>query len=330
MIVVKETNGRLYVADIGPAKSASSPGDILQDWTPIGPGTNPTVSWDGTIYYIAFEYLGHVYVRKMDSTVWPPEVIDPTTYTPNISLEEPQDAMAFGVRSTTLADMNLQDDGYNTKAHTGFLERQSGMIYDLETGQMSTTLRRNTGTSTPTPATFKAWRVYKRTPAAGNTPAGPWELLADWQPEVGLFTLSSMSEINMELTLTFGRLWTDAGINTDPALTGLYQESIPGSVLVVNSNVEPKTFQVPFGDQIPAIQGASSPFGVWFSSSQEFYSYPAYDTINVPATQQTSAVIPDLATPPGWISANYSDPGGLSDSLNLSQGQNQFGLIVYT
>lgn len=330
MIVVKETNGRLYVADIGPAKSASSPGDILEDWTPIGPGTNPTVSWDGTIYYIAFEYLGHVYVRKMDSTIWPPEVIDPTTYTPNISLEEPHDALAFGARLTRVAEVTRTDDGYDVKKHAAFLERQSGMVYDLETGLMSTTLRRNTGTATPAPATFQAWRVYKRTPASGNTPAGPWELLADWQPEVGLFTLSSMSEINMELTLTFGRLWQDAGVNTDLSVTKLYKESIPGATILVDSNVEPKTFQVPFGDQIPAILGPSSPFGVWFSSSQEFYSYPAYDVINVPVAQQLAAVLFDNPQSSAFVAANYADPGGLSDSLNLSQGQNTAAVIVYT
>lgn len=329
MIIVKEISGRLYVADIGPATSPTSPGPILQDWTPIGPGTNPTVSWDGTTYYIAFEYLGHVYVRKMDSTIWPPEIIDPTTYTPNISIEEPHDALAFGARGSRLGRIFATDDGYNTKAHLGYLERTNGLLYDLDTGLFSTDMQRHVA-QIPTPATFQAWRVYKRTPASGNTPAGPWELYADWQSEVGLFTLSGIGELNLELALTFGRLWDAAGVNTNLTTTKLYYESIPGQTIRVNSNTEPKTFQVPIADTIQASKGDGSISGVIFSASQEFFSVPVEDTWNVPMTQQFGGVLFDSPRSSTFVAANYTDPGGLSDSLNLSQGQVLGGLVIYT
>lgn len=329
MIIVKEISGRLYVADIGPATSPTSPGQILQDWTPIGPGTNPTVSWDGTTYYIAFEYLGHVYVRKMDSTLWPPEIIDPTTYAPNISIEEPHDAMAFGARGSRLGKVSDTDDGYNAKQHSGYLERTNGLLYDIDTGLFSTDMRRHVA-QIPAPATFQAWRVYKRTPAVGQTPAGPWELYADWQPEVGLFTLSGIGELNLELALTFGRLWDAAGVNTNLAATKLYYESIPGQTIRVDSNTEPKTFQVPIADIYNAAKGEGTISGVIFSASQEFFSAPVFDTWNVPGDMQLGGVSMETPKSYTFITANYADPGGLSDSLNLSQGQVLGGLVIYT
>lgn len=280
MILTKEKDGQIYVADIGPSKGPDTMGDILKPWTPTGPGERPVVSSDGTTHYLAFEYLGHVYVRKLSSTTWPPLVIDPTTYTPNISLEEPHDALTLG-SEVTPGQVRGEDQPYlapagsvgpsaapgGTIPHSGALKRVTGIIRDVVTGQYSIQLQRDTTPALPSPATLQAWRVYVR------PVGGAWGLVVDWQTEVGPFTLSNLGSLRYDVALTFGDL-------QDPA-THQYRESCLGSSLHVDSTVEPLTVQIGEGDQFTCGVGQGALSGAFFEGSQMFYSVPGEDRVPV-------------------------------------------------
>lgn len=339
MIVVKEENGTLYVGDIGPARSQYTPGDFTKPWTPIGPGLKPTVTVTGTKFYVTFEYLGHTYVRELDPAVWPPEVIDPTTYTPNISLEEPRDAVAFGIGVNSPASVMVVDSAWDQRPVPSLLERvTTNIIYNIDTGEGSIDLQRKTSVAVPDPVLFKGWRVYRRTPAVvvnsvEVTPAGPWELLFDWQTEVTQFSLirdMSTGVFREELALAFGYLWQPGTQNQDPALTGNYLESSKGPSVVIDSDVEPKTLQSAFTSPVQVAVGTGSEVA-WplFGESQQFFSIPAYDEIQAFGTQKPAGLVLLEAQSSAFVAAEYASPGGLSDFFNLSQGIVPSQVILY-
>lgn len=339
MIVVKEEAGVLYVADIGPAKSQYTPGDLIKAWTPIGPGLKPTVAVAGAKFFIAFEYLGHTYVRELDPAVWPPEVVDPTTYTPHIALEEPHDA--FGVGNVSPASMLYHDNAWDQRAIPNTLERVTpNVIFDLDTLQGSLTLQRKTSIPAPDPVLFAGWRVYRRTPAVltngvVTTPAGPWTLLFNWQTEVSAFTLirdMSVDPFREELAICFGYLWDPEAPNADPAVTGGYRQSSLGPSLVVDSVIEPKTLQTAFNEPIGAdADSPATPSEVLFGESQQFFSFPAYDSFDVAQGPLTlGAVVPMETAPPAFVIPDSASPGTLADFFSLSQGQTLSSVIPYT
>lgn len=325
MILTKEHGGQIYVADIGPSKGPETMGDILQPWTAIGPGERPVVSMDDSTYYLAFEYLGHVYVRRMENNVWPPLVIDPTTYTPHISLEEPHDAFALGGEVAPGAVV-VGDFPYLEGPHSAVLERVTGIIRDTTTGRFSIQLQRKVASPIPSPATFQAWRVYAR------PVGGAWALLTDWQPEVGAFTLSASGSLCYDVALTFGDLWSASGVNTDVTATHLYRESMLGASLHLDSTTEPLTVQSSSGDTTPCPWGVSSPSGVTFGGSQAFYSVPGEDTAALSAQADFGSVLPQAPWSSAFLTGNatrgwadFADQWGAPQGVGVSPSS----VIVY-
>ena len=336
MIVVKEEGGTLYVADIGPAKSQYTPGDLTKPWTPVGPGLKPTVTTTGSKFYVAFDYMGHTYVREMDSAVWPPEVIDPTTYTPNISLTEPQDALGLGNGDSTSMGGMVLDSGWDLRPIPNTLERVTpNIIYDVNTKQGSIDIQRKLAVAVPDPVLFSGWRVYHRTPALGDTGAGPWELLFDWQTEVTKFTLirdMASEAFRDELALVFGYLWRPDTQNMDPEAYGNHLESAKGPTLVIDSVVEPKTLQMGLTEAIGAAVGDSSPAFVLPGDPQVFYSKTGEDVI--PAFITGPLQLSGGTTLEAWssvfVAVECAIPGGLADFVTLSQGISPAQVILYT
>ena len=332
MIIAKEENGFLYLADLGPARSPFAPGEIVKPWEPLGPGTKPTVAMAGTKFYIAFEYLGHTYVREMDATEWPPEAIDPTTYTPNIALEEPHDAVGLGGSSP--ADGLAHDSAYDARPVPVLLERVTpNIIFDLDTLQGSLTLQRKASVAAPGSVPADRWRVYRRTPALDGNPPGAWELLMDWQAEIGPFTVirdMSAGQFQEELAITFGYLWDPTIPNADPAVSGNYMESNKGPSLLVDSVVEPKTLQKGFDERVSAAEGPHAPGAVLFGGSQEFFSLPFYETTEVSGQHSPGAVVMVEPVSRGFVVPDFANPGTLADFFTLSQGVSPSNVLPYT
>ena len=247
MLIVKELNGIINLGDISQSQSGGAQAGVLDlPWTPIGPGTDPVVSWDTdhTTYYLAFDYLGHIYGRLVDTTIWPPQIVDPVTYSPFYSVQEPAESLALGLISTSGYGLSYQE----TLWGVGKMLQTEEMVLDNVTGIFTTRVTRDY-TVVPVAATLKKWRAYIR--PLGST---SWTLLHDWATDFGVLTINGPGPLRVEVCCTYGHMWTDDGRNTDPDVSGDYIESMYGVPLVIDSTVQPHVIRYLVSDN-PIVLG---------------------------------------------------------------------------
>ena len=64
--VAKELGGVIYMGLMS-AVSGASP--VVHGWSPIGPGTKPVVVQEDGFCLVTFDYLGHTYARRLDTSI---------------------------------------------------------------------------------------------------------------------------------------------------------------------------------------------------------------------------------------------------------------------
>ena len=314
MIIIKEHNGILQVAQLGSAHSVAEPGNIVGGWIGIGPGLAPVITPGEGCYFITFTYLGHIYTRRMDAAIWPPQVVDPVTYTPNISIQEPHDSVCLQARSSTAGAKAITE----LVIGSARLFRGSGLIYDLSTGKISTTVIRDTNYN-PTPATRKKWRVYSRLIGDVN-----WNLLQDWIDEVPTLQIEGTGSVKLELTASYGHLWTTEGRNSDPSLTGNYVESPKGPVLQIDSSIESWTLRYGFSDSVGVVQGGS-PCGVVLGDRTSEWAYSAASSVEV--NSHSTPVCSSMETS---RSSGFQAPHLIETAVVLSMQHSPCSALLYS
>ena len=271
MIVAKEVNGLIFVATLAPAAQVGVPGGLLHPWTRIGPGLQPVITGDEDHYFITFNYLGHIFTRRIDASVWPPQVVDPVTYTPWISIQESCDSVCLQTRSSS-----SQAQAFNEQLPgVGKLSRLGNLIYDVANNKLTAQVVRNVSAN-PTPALRKKWRVYSK-PLGSSV----WTLAQDWIAEIPTLQFEGIGSLKLDLAASYGYLWTSDSRNTDPDITGNYLESLKGPSLRINSDTESWCLVYQFEEHISsAPQG--SPACALLDSRTRQWAYTLEDIIPAP------------------------------------------------
>ena len=285
MIVAKELNGLIHVADIGPA-TGTTPGTLIRPWTPIGPGLSPVMTWEGTHCFIAFDYLGHTYARRLDTSVWPPQVVDPVTYTPHISLQEPADVSSLQVRSafgrTMLMDAPMPGAGGMIRSGYMRLDEDTNTLY-ADIIPIS---------ANPLPSIRAGWRVYAR-PIGG----GAWTILSDWAPTLPsvIHLVGENGSMRLEIAVTYGVLWRGDLRNSNLPVTHGYRESDLSTILVVDSTKESWSRARSAEDEVLPAPSGSMP-SVWMDPTVGFFS--TTDIVALELDQQSILVKAYMLTDP--------------------------------
>lgn len=239
MLIAKEFNGGIYVAQLGKTTGSDNPG-TLPGWFFIGPGLRPTVSAYGPgVFLVLFDYMGVLNARLLNANAWPPEQVDPVTYTPFISIQRSEDAVAFSIYGSAGWGRELPD----VMDPAGPLFRASDLLYDGDTDTYSTTISRDTGVN-PDPNTRSGFRLYSKPMGAADS---AWTLIQDWTSDIVGFAVNGSPKIQQDYCLTWGHLF-DPDAPNDPFKR---LESPKGAAFTLNSDVIPKTLKVAYFTTLP-------------------------------------------------------------------------------
>ena len=136
MFIVKSENGIIKIAHVAKAKLEADyavPG-VVDIWYPLGPGEDPyVVRYTSTQIVVVFTYLSHSFCRVLDTSVWPPSIVDPTTYTPQISIQRILDSPS--IHSQTLT--GISQTGMSLDEIAKLLPVSSTYTLDVDTGILS-------------------------------------------------------------------------------------------------------------------------------------------------------------------------------------------------
>lgn len=238
--VAKELDGVIYVGLMS-AVSGASP--VVHGWSPIGPGTKPVVVQEDGFCLVTFDYLGHTYARRLDTSIWPPQVVDPVTYTPNISIQEPHDAVGLQGKS----DPGGVDVFEVPLPSAGGMQALSNILYDDATGKLS--IQVGPITSDPVPTSRRAWRLYVR-----DLGATDWTLYQDWVAALASsYTFERDGTLRMQFAVTYGCLWTPEARNAS-GFSSLRESSL-SQILTVDSNVDSWTYSRSGSDSVENPKG---------------------------------------------------------------------------
>ncbi len=231
MLIAKEMNGGIYLAQVGASVSPGQPGSLTNTWSYVGPGKTPRLLLDGSNYILTFNYLGKVYARTLVLATWPPEIVNPVTLSP-ISIQEPSEAQVIPTLTAPSGMIVFDHQDHAPDVLRG------GLYYDPSTNTYSVTLSRDSAIN-PNPATRQKYRLYTR-PIGSST----WTLAVDWSTDIPAYTVSNVGSLRIEAAMTYGDLWTQPGRNSNLPTSQLYRESPVGPVLSIDSLILPKTYTV--------------------------------------------------------------------------------------
>lgn len=238
--VAKELDGVIYV---GLVSAVGGGFPIVEGWSPIGPGTSPIVVRERGHCLITFDYLGHTYARRMDTSIWPPQVVDPVTYAPNISIQEPHEAI--GLQGKT--SMGAAEFFEVEQVSAGGMQVLSNIFYDDATGDMSVQV--GPIAADPIPTTRRAWRLYVR-----EIGASEWTLHQDWVASLAAsYTFERNGSLRLQFAVTYGCLWTPESRNSS-GFSSL-RESPLSPILTVDSNTASWTYSRSGSDTVESPEG---------------------------------------------------------------------------
>jgi hypothetical protein len=277
MIAVKELNGKIHIALIPKAKGdwttkPSEPG-IIDQWFDIGPGQNPYVSWSGEdTYVITFQYMSQVVSRLISVSSWPPNRVDPVTYTPQISIQKPEVWVPVsGVLNGSFVKQGKPPEVW------GYVKRDDPYVYfDPDTNIYQIWVSRDTTKPTPGDPTRKGYRLWTR-PLGGST----WTLLKDWDTDFSHVNIQSVGSLKQEIALSWGELWVDGNQNFPDDHTPSWYEHPPVKTAQVNSDIESCTYTISFREnvQLPTDPGQNAALATTPNST--FWSVPCFELIPV-------------------------------------------------
>jgi hypothetical protein len=236
MIAVKEVSGKIYVAQVPPATgdsgSAIPVSGQIADWFYIGPGQTPFVSWSGdNTYVITFNYLSQVVARVISMADWPPQQVDPVTYTPAITIQRPE--VWVPVSTTLQTPLVLKGDPAPV---WGYLKRDYNYIYyNTNLDQYTISLSRDPGMPQPSPATRKGYLLYW-SPKGQNQ----WTVLGNWAPDFTNFIVQTTGSMRYDFALSWGEYWSSGDQNFPDGYNPAWQihPDVPVTTASVDSNIE--------------------------------------------------------------------------------------------
>lgn len=236
MLIAKEMNGGIYVAQLGKTYGPDSAGP-LPSWFFIGPGLRPTVVNYGTgVYMVLFDYMGVLNARLLQNSTWPPTQVDPVTYTPFISVQRSEDAVAFSVFGSSPYGRRMPD----IMGPANGMTRTADLLYDADTNTYSTAISRISGFN-PDPVTLRGWRLYSKPMGA---PEDQWAVALDWQTELTDIPITGSPKIQVDYAVTWGHLF-DPDRPNDPVAR---LESPKGVVFTLNSDLISKTLRTSYSE----------------------------------------------------------------------------------
>jgi hypothetical protein len=262
MLIAKEMDGKIYVAQLGKTTGPDTAGGI-PTWFFIGPGVRPTVVPYGEgVQMVLFDYLGVLNARLMSTTDWPPTQVDPTTYTPFISIQRSEDALAFSVFGSSAHGSKFPD----AMVPGNTLQRVDDLIYDSATRTYTTLISRVPGFN-PDPVTLSGWRLYSKPMGA---PADQWVLMMDWTKEIANVPVTGTPKLQMDYCVSWGHLFNPDRPN-DPWDR---LESPKGLTFTLDSDVISKTLKTAYYDSMGTgkTEGESSAAWSYMDSKQMFFS----------------------------------------------------------
>jgi hypothetical protein len=212
---------------------------------------------------VLFDYMGVLNARLMSTIDWPPTQVDPVTYTPFISIQRSEDALAFSVFGSSAYGRNLPD----VMAPGNTLQRVDALVYDSATLTYTTLISRAPGFN-PDPVTFSGWRLYSKPMGA---PADQWVMMMDWTGEIANVPVTGTPKLQMDYCVSWGHLFNPDRPN-DPWDR---LESPKGITLTLDSDVIPKTLRTIYYDPM----GTATTEGE--SSAAWSYMYPRQMFFNI-------------------------------------------------
>ena len=261
MIICKELNGRIWLAKVAPSVDAKNVG-LVGTWYQIGPGQQPQMSWaGGTEYVINFQYLSHNFTRVVDIATWPPNQVDPITYTPQISIQ----------RGEEWAPIDPKHDSSETQLgeseERAVLVQSDPYVYwDRATDTYHTFISKTSFS----PLNEKGYRVYQR------IPGGAWNLLIDWTPDVVNYQVTEVGGFKKDYGISWGGWWNSGSQNFPDDLQSAWHEYPIGPILkiAVNARVISGTQE----ERVPAPELSSCCSNLAIQSSLKFF-YLAFEEV---------------------------------------------------
>ena len=301
----KELDGVIYVGLVS-AIGGGSP--VVQGWSPIGPGTSPIVAREGNYCLVTFDYLGHTYARRLDTGVWPPQVVDPVTYSPNISIQEPHEAIGLQGKTSMGAAGFFEVDLISA----GGMQTLSNIFYNDATGDM----RVQVGpiAADPIPTTRRAWRLYVR-----EIGATEWTLHQDWVASLASsYTFERNGSLRLQFAVTYGCLWTLDSRNS-PGFSAL-RESPLSPILTVDSNTDPWTYSRSGGDTVEHPEGETG--AIYMEGACLFHGETAAETLEMDCDATMGGIQMLFERSEGFHNA------GSSDTTLFPTGQQTMGTAL--
>lgn len=208
MLVVKELNGGIYLAQVAQATSDSVPG-LVRDgtWHYVGDGTRPSVQeYSQTQFILCFEYLSHLVTRIVDITTWPPTQVqpftlpghplspsDPTfTYSIAPSAGMPHDAVALALQGSN-------SEGAVAAYYNPVKLTVTDLVENPFTNSFSVTIIPANGWLPESTSLTPFYRVYRR-PLSG----GSWSLVMDWNTILDFTDTIVGATFQYQYTATWG------------------------------------------------------------------------------------------------------------------------------
>lgn len=303
--VAKELGGVIYMGLVS-AVSGASP--IVQGWSPIGPGTKPVVVQEDGFCLVTFDYLGHTYARRLDTSIWPPQVVDPVTYNPNISIQEPHDAVGLQGKS----DPGGVDVFEVPLPSAGGMQALSNILYDDATGKLS--IQVGPITSDPVPTSRRAWRLYVR-----DLGATDWTLYQDWVAALASsYTFERDGTLRMQFAVTYGCLWTPETRNS--AGFDSLCESPMSPILTVDSSASPWTYSRSGADTVDHPEGEVG--GIFLEGACLFHGQTAAESVSLGETSTMGQAHMLFEVSEGFRNA------GSSDAASFPTGQQTMGAAL--
>lgn len=307
MLIAKEMNGGIWLADVAEPVNRYTPGAIGPYYY-IGPGAKPKVSWlTGTKYLVTFQYLSSSFVRAFDIATWPPTQVDPVTYNP-VSVQLASTWVPFSQKHSPTqgrADVN--------EAVIRLIRQDPFLRYDVATGVYSVTIQRD-----PTLTPFQAikYRLYER-----NIGSPTWNLLVDWSDELINVVVSNTVSLQKEFCGTWGS-FAASGFQNLPYGSHPF-EHMKGPVISVNSAIESRAISVSGQDVLSVSLTSNSPLSggntyQWYTDMPKYYFTLQSEQVGFPAVGSPSTLsYSSFVGTEKFKSEGMNPPGSISDSITI-------------
>jgi len=286
MLIVKEQNGQIYVANLSAAVDRNTPGTI-DSWMYVGPGNNPIINNVAPNRYIlTFDYLSHTFVRVFDLSVtpYPPQIVDPVTTNP-YSIQKPEESIPIAYASNSgISHIDVTPTLFPPTKPLLI----SQLYYDTTSNIYTYYVSRDTSEN-PSSYLRTGFRLYTKASNVSN-----WTLSQDWITEITNFQIQHVGPFIDNLTFSLGGLFDPTQPNSSAKL-----ESPFGPILTVDSSKLSKTLQTAVTDTISILDTSNqSTANTYFEPPQKFYVQYINESITQDTNNNYNTITDDSAYDP--------------------------------